>query len=282
MGLRALDGGVTQRFRILLKRLPRKAGNLFPEIASNGFESLHQAYGEDGVKTADGLARQTAQSSQLSDEQLVELIRQGDHAGYSTIMQRYNRRLYRTARGILGDDGEAEDVVQEAYVRAFQHLATFRGEAAFGTWLTRITINEALGRRRKSRSTIKLGNLDEPLAQGESRVIVFPGFGADSNLETEIGNRQMRRMLENAIDGLPEPFRIVFVLREVEQLNVAETAEQLELRPETVKTRLHRARRLLRAALEEKFGSALHEAYSFDGKRCDRLTKMVLDRLNPS
>jgi hypothetical protein len=177
MGLRALDGGVPQRFRILLKRLPRRAGNLFPEIASNGFGSLYQAYGEDGVKPTNGLARQTAQSSQLSDEQLVELIRQGDHAGYRTIMQRYNRRLYRTARGILGDDGEAEDIVQEAYVRAFQHLATFRGEAAFGTWLTRITINEALGRKRKSRGTVKLGRLDEPLAQGDSKVIVFRDLG---------------------------------------------------------------------------------------------------------
>jgi RNA polymerase sigma-70 factor (ECF subfamily) len=216
----------------------------------------------------------TAQPRELTDEQLLELAHRGEQAGYRHIMQRYNRRLYRTARGILGDDAEAEDVVQEAYIRAFQHLEEFRGEAAFATWLTRITINEALGRKRKQRVTVELSYLENPASQ-ESRVIPIPGM-SEGNLEVEAGNREMRRLIEKAVDALPESFRIVFVLREIEQMTVEETARQLALKPETVRTRLHRARRLLRADLEKQFGSGLQEAYAFDGRRCERLTNRVL------
>jgi len=215
----------------------------------------------------------------LNDEQLVSLAREGNEAGYRYIMQRYNRRLYRTARGILGDDAEAEDVVQEAYVRAFEHLASFRGDSGFGTWLTRIAINEALGRKKKRQRSVELSFLDESPGQTESRVIPFPGKDPDSNPEADFGNREMRRLLERAVDALPEAFRIVFVLREMEQLSVDETAQQLDIKPETVKTRLHRARRLMRADLEKQFGSGIQEAYAFDGWRCERLTSTVLHHL---
>lgn len=215
----------------------------------------------------------------LADDQLVELARAGQAAAFRLITQRHNRRLYRVARGILGDDGEAEDVVQETYLRAFENLAGFRSESSLATWLTRIAINEALGRKRRRRPMLDLENLDMLDEQGEPRVLIFPGVSAGSNPEADASRTEIRRLLERAVDDLPEAFRIVFVMREVEQMSVEETASQLELRQETVKTRLHRARRLLREALEEKLGSALQDTYAFDGARCERMTQAVLRRL---
>jgi RNA polymerase sigma-70 factor, ECF subfamily len=229
-----------------------------------------------GVDMSNAPGLQAVHSKELSDEQLLDLARRGEQKGYRQIMQRYNRRLYRTARGILGDDAEAEDAVQESYLRAFQHLANFRGDSGLGTWLTRITINEALGRKRKQKITVELSKTQE-----ESRVIPFPGMSL-GNLEAEVGNREMRRLIERAIDSLPDAFRVVFVLREIEQMSVEQTARHLDLKPETVKTRLHRARRLLRTDLEKQFGSGLREAYAFDGWRCDRLTNRVLSVIQPA
>lgn len=216
---------------------------------------------------------------ELRDDELVELAGAGDATVFRTIMQRHNRRLYRVARGVLGDDTEAEDVVQETYVKAFENLALFRGDSSLGTWLTRIAINEALGRKRKRRPTTDLGELDMIDEQGEARVLIFPGVRMDSNPEANASRSEIRLLLERAVDDLPEVFRIVFVMREVEQMSVAETASQLGIQPETVKTRLHRARRLLRETLEEKLGSALQDTYAFDGERCERMTNAVLRRL---
>jgi RNA polymerase sigma-70 factor (ECF subfamily) len=214
---------------------------------------------------------------QLDDARLIELARAGEEAAFRTITQRCNRRLYRVARGILGDDGEAEDVVQETYLRAFNRLDGFRGESRLTTWLTRIAINEALGRKRKRRPTVALDNvLDE---QGEVHVLVFPEARAGSNPEADASRSEVRRLLERAVDALPEPFRIVFVMREIEELSVEETASHLQIRPETIKTRLHRARALLRQALEKQLGSALQDTYAFDGERCGRMTQAVLRRL---
>jgi RNA polymerase sigma-70 factor, ECF subfamily len=215
----------------------------------------------------------------LSDEQLVELARRGEPGGFRVIMQRHNRRLYRVARGILGDDSEAEDVVQETYVRAFENIAEFRGESSLTTWLTRIAINEALGRKRKRRPTVDLSNLDLIDEQGEARVLIFPGTGPGADPETDASCAEVRRLLERAVDDLPEAFRLVFVMREIEQMSVEETALQLEILPETVKTRLHRARRLLRDALKEKLGSIVQDAYAFDGERCERMTEAVLKQI---
>lgn len=216
----------------------------------------------------------------LDDVRLVEGARNGEAAAFRAIMTRHNRRLYRVARGVLGDDTEAEDVVQEAYVKGFQNLQAFRGDSTLATWLTRIALNEALSRRRRRRPMVDLNDLDSFNEQREARVLMFPGAGAESNPETETSRAQVRRLLEQAVDGLPEAFRVVFVLRDIEQMTIEETASQLEIRPETVKTRLHRARRLLREALRAKLGSVLDDAYAFDGARCERMTEAVLHRLH--
>ena len=212
----------------------------------------------------------------LGDAELAALARQGDGAAFRVIMQRHNRRLYRAARAVLHDDAEAEDVVQEAYVRAFAALGDFRGDSSLATWLTRIALNEALGRLRRRRPTVAIETFD---ARPEARVIPFPLMSPDMNPEQAAARQDVRRLLERAIDGLPEPFRVVFVLRDVEELSIEETAAQLGLRPETVKTRLHRARRRLREALDAELASALTDAFPFAGARCARITDAVLKRL---
>ena len=183
--------------------------------------------------------------SGLDDRALVALSLQRDEAAFRLIMQRHNRRLYRVARSVLGNDAEAEDVVQETYVRAFTHLEGFRGEARLSTWLTRIALHEALGRIRDHRPTTDLDHLDAINEQGEARVIFLPFARQDSNPEASAARAEVRRLLERAVDQLPGPFRSVFVMRNIEEMSVEETAAHLGLRPETVKTRLHRARRLL-------------------------------------
>ena len=214
----------------------------------------------------------------LSDPELVLLAQQGHPSAFRTIMQRHNRRLYRVARGTLGDDSEAEDAVQEAYVRAFTGLSAFRNEASLLTWLTRIVLNEALGRLRRQRPTVELTVLDTVGESRGARILPFPLVTA-SDPERSAARREIRRLLEGAIDDLPEPFRVVFVMRDVEEMSVEETATSLGLRPETVKTRLHRARRLLRQALDAQLASALSDTFPFAGARCARITGAVLDRL---
>jgi RNA polymerase sigma-70 factor (ECF subfamily) len=215
----------------------------------------------------------------LDDVRLVEGARNGDAAAFRAIMKRHNRRLYRVARSVLGDDAEAEDVVQEAYVKGFQNLGGFRGDSTLGIWLTRIALNEALSRRRRRRPMVDLNDLDTFDEQREARVLIFPGARLDSNPESETGRAEVRRLLEQAVDGLPEAFRVVFMMRDIEQMTIEETASQLAIRPETVKTRLHRARRLLREALRAKLGSVLDDTYAFDGDRCEWMTEAVLRRL---
>jgi RNA polymerase sigma-70 factor (ECF subfamily) len=194
-------------------------------------------------------------------------------------MQRHNRRLYRVARGVLNDDAEAEDVVQEAYVRAFTHLDGFRGEAQLSTWLTRIALNEALGRLRRLRTTVDLKDIDTINDQGEARVIYLPSARQDSDPEAAAARAEVRRLLERAMDELPAPFRMVLVLRDIEEMSTEETAAHLGLRPETVKTRLHRARRLLRQSLDRTLSSAMRDVFPCAGARCARITEAVLDRL---
>ncbi|MBM6581740.1 RNA polymerase sigma factor [Microvirga sp. BT689] len=215
----------------------------------------------------------------LDDAALVGLARGGDGVAVRLIMQRHNRRLYRVARGVLHDDAEAEDVVQEAYVRAFTHLDGFRGEAKLSTWLTRIVLNEALGRLRRRRLTVGLKDIDAINDQGEARVIYLPSARHDSNPEHAAARAEVRRLLERAVDQLPDHFRVVFMLRDIEEMSVEETASHLGLRPETVKTRLHRARRLLREALNKTLVSALADVFPCAGARCARITDAVLERL---
>lgn len=214
----------------------------------------------------------------LSEQQLAGLAKGGDAGAFRAIMQRCNQRLFRIARSLVQDEAEAEDVLQEAYVRAFAAIGSFRGESSLFTWLTQITLNEARGRLRKRRRTVDLEVLEAAQEQG-SQVIMFPSsFGAGSP-EADAARGEARRLMEAAIDELPEPFRLVFILRAVEECSVEETAAQLGVRPETVKTRLFRARRLLQKALQQKLESSLVEAFPFLGERCARITEAVMQRL---
>jgi len=193
---------------------------------------------------------------------------------------RYNQRLFRIARAIVGQDAEAEDVVQEAWVRALERLDQFRGEASFATWLTRILINEAYGRVRSRKPNVDFTADAEPALR--AHILKFPAASSRPDPETTVANDEMRLMLERSIDALPEPFRVIFVARVVEELSVEETAALFDLKPETVKTRLHRARAKLRASLEAQVTSAHATAFQFDGARCERLTIAVLSRLGLS
>ena len=212
------------------------------------------------------------------DMELVRMARQRDGAAFRAIMQRSNRRLYRIARAVLHDDSEAEDVVQEAYMRAFAALADFRGESSLSTWLSRIVLNEALGRLRRARPTVDVTAI-ETRQPSQDGVIPFPLASTQLDPERTMAQRQIQVLLERAIDDLPEVFRTVLVARVVEGMSVDETADLFGLRPETVKTRLHRARRLLRDALEKQAGPVLTNAFPFDGWRCEQTTNKVLERL---
>ena len=214
----------------------------------------------------------------LGEAELVRRALARDGEAFRVIMQRHNRRLYRVARGVVHDDSEAEDVVQEAYVLAFSNLAKFRADASLATWLTRITLNEALGRLRRRRPTVDLSILDSPQGEG-AQVIPFPTMPSNEDPERKAAQHEIRGLIEQAIDELPEIFRVVFVMRAVEDMSIEETAEFLNLRPETVKTRLHRARKLLRQALDEKLAPALTDVFPFDGSRCFNMTDRVLARL---
>ena len=212
-----------------------------------------------------------------TDAELVARALARDELAVRAIIKTHNRRLYRLARGILRNDGEAEDVVQETYVRAFTHLADFRGDSSLSTWLSRIAMNEALGRLRRERPGVELSSL--PQGALEAQIIQFPLMSAADDPEKSMAQREIQHVVEGAIDELPEPFRIVFITRVVEGMNVEETAEILDLKPETVKTRLHRARGMLRDNVEKKIGPVVMDAFPFAGRRCDRLTEAVLKRL---
>jgi RNA polymerase sigma-70 factor, ECF subfamily len=214
----------------------------------------------------------------LDDLKLVELARQRNGDAFRLIMQRNNQRLYRVARAVVANDSEAEDVVQQAYVNAFASLANYRGEASLATWLTRIALNEGLARLRRQRPMAGLEVLDAAPAS-KSNIIPFPLMNDAVDPERAAAQRQIRHLIERAIDDLPEIFRVVFVMRDVEGLSIEETAEFLHIEPPTVKTRLHRARQQLRRALDEQLASTLTDAFPFQGARCQQTADAVLRRL---
>jgi RNA polymerase sigma-70 factor (ECF subfamily) len=213
-----------------------------------------------------------------SEADLVARARDGDAVAVRRIIGLHNQRLYRIARSIVRDDGEAEDVLQEAYTRAFTNLATFRGEARLSTWLARIVMNEALGRLRGRRPTVALASIIERGAR-EAEIIPFPNANPELDPETAVAQRELRALLERAIDELPEAFRTVLVARLIEGMSVEETAELIGILPETVKTRLHRARRLLRDAMAKHIGPVMGDAFPFAGRRCERVAENVIARL---
>jgi RNA polymerase sigma-70 factor (ECF subfamily) len=214
-----------------------------------------------------------------SDGELLRFARDGDPAAFRILIRRHDRHLYRMARSVLLDDQEAEDVVQETYILAFTRLVDFHGDASLSTWLTRIALNEALKRRRRRRRTVDLDVIDAARDGADMQNYRSPMIAPDQDPERATAQHQLRRFLERAIDDLPETFRTVFVMRAIEEATTEETATLLGIRQQTVKTRLHRARRMLRAALGEHIGAAVKDAFPFDKPRCDRLVKKVLEQL---
>lgn len=212
-----------------------------------------------------------APSAASGDMHLVRRALARESDAFRAIMKAHNQRLYRIARGVVRNDSEAEDIVQEAYVRAFASLGAFRGDSSLATWLSRIVINEALGRLRKRRRTVAM---PEPQAE----IIQFP-LNPSDDPERTMAQRQILKLVERATDSLPDVYRTVFVARVIEGLSIEETADLLGVRPETVKTRLHRARALVRKALDDQIGPVLLDAFPFAGRRCERLTSAVMRRL---
>lgn len=210
----------------------------------------------------------------VPDGELVPRAAHGDGVAFAAIMRRYNRRLFRTARAILGNDADAEDALQEGYLHAWRALGSFRAEARLSTWLTRIVANEALARRRRQQpGTV---TLDDAMTDAkDSRALVD---GMERRPESVTARDQWRRLIEQGMDRLPEPFRTVFMLRGVEELSVDEVARVLDIPEATVRTRFFRARALLRKELTGEVGAALRDAFAFDGARCDRMVAAVMAR----
>jgi RNA polymerase sigma-70 factor, ECF subfamily len=215
----------------------------------------------------------------VPDAELAARAGRGDQAAFERIMRRHNRALFRTARAILRDDGDAEDALQEAYLQAYGAMGEFRGDARLSTWLARIVANQALQRLRKRERRAQI----VPLQQGGA---VEPGLEEAAEVKTSNGpeaaahSGELRRVLEAQIDALPDAYRAVFVLRAVEELSVEETAEVLGIPQATVRSRFFRARSLLREALALKIDLACEDAFAFAGERCDRVVAFVLDHLN--
>ena len=208
-----------------------------------------------------------------TDEEVVERIKAGHTALYEIIMRRYNQRLYRIARAILRDDSEAEDVMQDAYVRAYQHLEQFAGKAPFATWLTRIAVNESLG-RVKLRN--RIDQLDESADEGRVSMSLAE---AAPDPELAASTVEMSKLLEAALLELPEQYRTVVMMRDIEEMTTTETAAALELTEENVKVRLHRGRLMMRNWLVERVGMSNKKAFAFMGERCDHVVAAVFAKL---
>jgi len=199
--------------------------------------------------------------SQIPDETLIKIILDGDKKAFEYIIRRYNQRLFRTGMSILNNDADVEDAMQTAYINAYLHLDKFKNNSSFGTWITRIMINQCLGQIRKTRSA-------RNISQDNSINMVTP--------DSELHNKELSALLENAIEQLPEKYRLVFVLREVEDLSVKETAEVLDIAPSNVKTRLNRAKTMLKDHLK---GYMKEHVYAFHLTRCDCIVNRVLTEL---
>lgn len=216
-------------------------------------------------------------TSTLDEPALIRLAQARQPDAIRTIITRYNQRLYRLARSITRNDADAEDVVQEAYLHAFRAIGGFRGEASLATWLSRITINQALGRLRRMRRREKL---NASLGfQPTASVIPFPVATSTDDPERSMAQKELLQLVEKASDNLPEIYRVVFVARVIEGLSVEETAQVLDILPATVKSRLHRARFQVKREVEAQIGPLLLDAFPFAGERCSRLTQAVIEKL---
>jgi RNA polymerase sigma-70 factor (ECF subfamily) len=231
-----------------------------------------------GMRTpGDHLTAVTADSS-LPDEEIAQRVRAGESALFEVLMRRHNRRLYRTARAVVKDEQEVEDVMQQAYVNAFTHLHQFEARAQFSTWLTRITLNEAFGRRRKMRRSASVSAV--PSDTDENPGAIMDAIASPHpDPERQAYAQELRQILEEAVDELPEAYRTVFMLRDVEGLSTSEAGEGLGLGEEAVKTRLHRARAMLRRLVTLRIGVVTAGAFEFQAPRCDRVVAAVLARI---
>jgi RNA polymerase sigma-70 factor (ECF subfamily) len=219
-----------------------------------------------------------APASTLSDAEIVRRVRAGDSALFETLMRRHNQRLYRTARAVVKDEHEVEDVMQQAYVNAFTHLHQFEERSLFSTWLIRITLNEAVGRLRKMRHFALPAPVSSDIDEdaGEFMETVR---SPQPDPERQAYAQELQRVLEEAVDTLPDRYRTVFMLRDVEGLSTSETGEGLGLGEEAVKTRLHRARAMIRRAVTARIGEVSAGVFQFHAPRCDRVVAAVLDRI---
>jgi RNA polymerase sigma-70 factor (ECF subfamily) len=213
---------------------------------------------------------QRAAKEDWSDEQVVVSILQGETGLYEIIMRRYNQRLYRIARSILREDTEAEDVMQDTYVRAYQNLSQFAGRSRFAAWLTRIAVNEALGRRKYSQRHLEIEGM--PAEKQEALLT-----SRSANPEHQAATRELGTLLEAAILSLPDAYRPVLMMRDVEEMSTVETATALDLSEENVKVRLHRARAMLRRELYARAGAGYASAFPFLGDRCNGIVERVLE-----
>jgi RNA polymerase sigma-70 factor (ECF subfamily) len=205
-----------------------------------------------------------------TDEEIVRRIVGGDAALFEILMRRHNQRIYRAVRAVLRADDDAEDVMQQAYLNAYQHLHQFAGDAQFSTWLTRIAVNEALGRRRKRTRARDQGTAEVDISLVESNT---------PDPEQEASNSELRDVMEREVAALPDAFRVVVVMRDVEGLSTAETATCLGISEDLVKQRLHRARAMLRENLYQRVGVTLASLFAFGNARCDRVVAAVMARI---
>jgi RNA polymerase sigma-70 factor (ECF subfamily) len=217
-------------------------------------------------------------ASTLSDAEIVERVQAGDTAQFEVLMRRHNQRVYRTARAILKDEAEVEDVMQQAYINAYTHLHQFEHRAQFSTWLTRIALNEAFARRKKMRVPETMSDT----AEGNYGELMETIRSSQPDPERQAYAQELGRVLEQAVDGLPDTYRTVFMLRDIEGLSTNEAAEGLGVGEEAVKTRLHRARAMIRRAVSARIGGVAAGAFQFEAPRCDRVVAAVLARLEPA
>jgi RNA polymerase sigma-70 factor, ECF subfamily len=208
-----------------------------------------------------------------TDEEIVQKVLAGEKSLFETLMRRHNQRLYRVARSILRNDNEAEDLIQDTYVRAYSHLDQFSGRSKFSTWLTKIAFYEALARKRKSYRFVSMNHGEE----GDQDMERFASSVKDP--ENNLIKLQMKEILESAVDSLPEKYRIVFILREIEEMSTEETSDCLGIGIETVKSRLFRARAMLRQEIDARTAGVTRSLFQFGAERCDRVVSKVLKQI---
>jgi len=222
----------------------------------------------------DTAAPQTEPALETSDEELVERVRLGDRLAFELLMRRNNRRVYRAVRTVLRDGADVEEVMQQTYVLAFSHLGQFQGNARWSTWVCRIAFNEALARLRQRGRFVSIDTSETAVPDAWRAPAPDP--------ERQVRARELGRLVEETIDGLPDIYRSVLIFREIEGMTTLETATILAVEENVVKTRLHRARALLREAIERRIGRQLDDAFAFEARRCDRVVTAVLAQIAPA